>query len=116
MGLSKQEAIEFHRELWNRIAKLEKPEHYKKFEIAKEIAEERGMKRPLNGCFCCEYANQQDPTGLIGFLGICNHCPIDWGDKEGCEGENGLYVKWCFATSKEKFSRLAKEIANLPER
>lgn len=110
MKLTRVEAVELHRELWHRIAKLGKPEHYKKFEIAEEIAEERGMKRPLNGCFCCEYADQQDPTDL------CNHCPIDWGDKEGCEGGNGLYEKWCFATSKEKFSRLAKEIANLPER
>lgn len=111
MKMTKQEAIELHRELWNRIARLEKPEHFKKFKIAEEISKERNVIYPNNGCFCCEYAARQGD-----FSKVCRYCPIDWGSRVGCAGRDSLYAKWERTTSKEEFSQLAEEIANFPER
>lgn len=56
-------------------------------------------------CFCCEYTDSIDCT--------CESCVLDWGTTEGCEL---LYRKVVHATSWKEQAKLARRIANLPER
>ena len=75
-------------------------------------------ERPSKDCYCCEY----DSTHA------CTKCPLKWpSDRQllMCahksylyEDRIGLYGLWrsCSKSDYEKAARLAREIANLPER
>jgi hypothetical protein len=122
MTLTKQEAIEKHRKMWNWIAdELEKGNAYKYYISRFEFLQTEPLKLayfteikeydfPIAGCYCCEYARRGKST-------ICKDCPLDWpGGK--CVGENGLYRKInieCVEKNYTEAAKLARQIANLPE-
>lgn len=65
----------------------------------------------INGCFLCTYAKE-------GEFSECDCCPLDWGDRD-CNAENSLYDEWVFyhdMLDEDGISRVARQIAELPER
>lgn len=58
-----------------------------------------------NHCFCCEYTDSIDNA--------CDSCILDWGTTGDCAL---LYGKVVYATSWKEQVKLARQIANLPER
>lgn len=126
MVLTRKQAITEHRKMWNWIAdqiiklrKLIDVYSYKKaYLYRKRLFDIR------NNCFLCEYSKSY-------FYSLCKNCPLDWGyvadDVEWfcpCEGnpfssneeEYGLWWKCQKAKTWEEQARIAREIANLPER
>lgn len=117
MELTKQQAIELHRKLWNYIA--DETERTKRC-ISKLTAMQQLGVNPdsvANCCFCCEYASQFDWP-----LTICAGCPIEW-PKLYTYGETrcscSYYASWTHAYCSEEYAaaaRFARIIAELPER
>lgn len=121
MKLTKQEAIENHRKMWNWIADetlrrkhaVNKEEYFNHFNIeSKDI--------PRCECYCCEYVfNRENHV-------TCNACPVVWGNDKTvyCLTDSSLFYKWeCIILFldllKENYleaAELARQIANLPER
>lgn len=106
MNLSREQAISRHRKMWNWIAdetkrlkrKIKKYEYFKVMEID-DI--------PDSKCYCCEF--------LLNHPNCCaNNCIIDWGKNSGCIGS--YYGKWIYTDDWQEAARLARIIANLPER
>ena len=131
MKLTKEQAIEEHRKMWNWIA-----DQYEEGCTADVYAlkEEYMQKGELEGhilhnCFCCEYATQSiEAEGESRFL-KCSKCPVIWGTEMfdilfPCEHYNSKYQLLKSESCKldklnvnsELCVRLAREIANLPER
>lgn len=122
MKLTREKAIELHRNMWNWIAdRIEKLKivvniyYYKK-----EYCDINKYYFILHKCFCCEYASRKCYVGYM-----CQMCPLDWESKtnymmcENAESENdykGLYALCCKAESWQEQAALARQIANLPER
>lgn len=119
MGLTREEALQKHHELWMKIAEITTSELLEGLDensgetkikrIALKLIGETGYIRHC--CYCCEYAE-------IG----CEVCPIRWTYEEGSEGLpccDGEYGKWLYASfiekNVEKSKELALIIANLPE-
>lgn len=107
--MTKEEAIRKHRILWNAIADetekrrypVDKPEVFRKYFV--------GEKIPLNYCFLCEYNRYN--------VNDCDNCLLERNKEESwtsCLG--GLFIEWCSADSWQECARIAREIANLPER
>lgn len=134
MELTKKQAIEEHRKMWNWIAERIKIHPLKKlfsspnynwlslisdlkyyylYEVKKQVFDDLD-----NNCFCCEYANN------------CRHCPrisftfflFVWsGTNKTCFEKFGEYLELISLNgysdeNKEKAYKLALKIANLPER
>lgn len=120
MKLTREEAIQKHRELWNWIA--DETERRQDCVSKKEYFENIGVGRnevPLNNCYCCEYAHNQ--TNTFGAT-KCESCPI-WSFDKPCEStfesDNLPYDLWRCAYESgawEKAAKYARIIANLPER
>lgn len=128
MKLTKEQALEEHRKMWNWIAGQYENRrvgdvHGLKFEymVEKELGE-----RPLHNCFCCEYAIQKRAKA---HRYRCLDCPVIWGTEVydeffPCEHFLSAYQKLMDESSKfdkcdvnsELCARFAREIANLPER
>lgn len=110
MKLTKQQAIEGHRKMWNWIAD----------EIEREkrtccIPDLKLVYCRINNlflrrlCFCCEYSGDNDP--------YCDKCPIDWIKTKHCsDGEKSLYRLVADAITWQKQAELARTIANLSEK
>lgn len=107
--MTREEAIRKHRILWNAIADetekrkcfVDKPEVFFKY-FANE-------KKPLNYCFLCEYHRYH--------VNACANCLLERNKEEsetGCLG--GLFSDWLYAVDWQERARIAREIANLPER
>lgn len=107
--MTREEAIRKHRILWNAIADeterkryiVDKPEAFFKCF--------HNEKKPLNYCFLCEYNRYN--------VNACANCLLERDKEEsktGCLG--GLFTEWCNANSWQECARIAREIANLPER
>ena len=128
-ALSKQEAVENHRIMWNWIAEETLIRKRKVYEINyfNEVIGTCGACEkdyPNNGCYCCEYVSKQAGTNEFGD-GVCKYCPLDWKSKcneFGCIHKNlfgdfnGLYSQWEREKDYEKCGQLASGIANLAER
>ena len=126
MELTKKQAIEEHRKMWNWIAErikiyplkklfslpnynwlslISDLKYYYLYEVKKQVFDDLD-----NDCFCCEYARN------------CQHCPIVWsGTNKTCIGMFGEYLELISLNeysdeNKEKAYKLALKIANLPER
>lgn len=129
MQLTKRQAVEEHRKMWNWIADRYKAGaihyvHNLKVLYTERFYPERYIK---NRSFCCEYA-------FNNVYGKCKECPITWGSLEGatCDFSSeheqlfeskatGLYAQLRMLTSRKDFDNteaehLARQIANLPER
>jgi hypothetical protein len=125
MTLTKQEAIENHRKMWNWIAdELEKgngPKYYNVINIKTEYFIKHNIKpenTPKSYCYCCEYAKSIKPSL------DCGDCPLKWPntDDSNCLQQflaDGLYIKirrLFIKKGYKKAAKLARKIANLPER
>ena len=106
MNLSREQAIAEHRKMWNWIAdmteklnrKIEKDEYFTEMEI---------NNVPYLECYCCEF-KRYNPN-------CCNECCIiDWGKDKGCM--DSYYRKWGPTNDWQEAARLARIIAELPER
>lgn len=113
-----------HRKMWNWIAdqilklkrKVYKEEYFEVMGIS--ICE-----RPLNLCYCCDFAKVPSSDG--GCKPMCQLCPIDWMSNDSmymCEHRNlarddGLFTRWRlqYDSNYKEAARLARTIANLPE-
>ena len=122
--LTKQEAVENHRKMWNWITEetLERKSIVGRFDYFREMGIGLGEDRPFLLSYCCEYDNQRKLE--VGYR-ICAHCPLDWGskvdscmcmDKYEIDDNNGLLQKWIKEKDYKKCAELAREIANLEER
>lgn len=134
MKLTKEQAIEEHRKMWNWIA-----DQYEegratdiytlKSEYMGEYMEETELEeRPFHNCFCCEYASEKVDS-MISRPHRCTQCPVIWGTEIhshffACEHSFSAYGKLKKESDKfnkldvdsELCARFAREIANLPER
>lgn len=119
LNLTKVQTIAEHRKMWNWITdetlrqerKVEKSEYFDAMGI---------VDIPLHRCFCCNYTacnyelhNCED----------CKHCPIEWGGEYGtCLDRNcrfdgmGLFSQWFKTEDFKEAAKLARMIAELPER
>ena len=114
MSMTKKEAIENHKKMWNWIAEktLERKRIVKKYEY---FLENKRSIVPLSRCYCCEY----DIEHSVEYP--CSSCPIDFkGDnsfyKYFCMSKKSAFRNWLEAKDYTKRAELARQIANLPER
>lgn len=116
MELTREEAISEHRKMWNWIAdEIEKEKKYQDINCLKEeYCDREGFCYLTNNCFCCEYTNIN-----------CSLCPIEWGSEvedlmcldQYKEYDNeGLYALCRDELDWREQAKLARQIANLPER
>lgn len=138
--LTREEAIRRHRLMWNWIAdEIEKTGKFiNKHDVFKHFG--WNLYDAISSCWCCTYAKNlwlnlwlKDETNKEKYF--CDFCPLDWsnGKKEiakstctiitTCDGfiYSGLYGEWYVATVNQEVnpaeaSRLARIIANLPEK
>lgn len=141
-NLTKKQAIAEHRKMWNWIAdRLE--EHHPGCDIymykMKYIEENFPDNNIKNNCFCCQYAVQESDYNY--FANFCINCPLVWGteantDEFFCEKGNcdipiealslfnsdEEYGLWFYAQRLtenlcyDEAAKVARQIANLPER
>lgn len=136
-NLTKEQAIAEHRKMWNWIAdRLE--EHHPGYDVymyKEKYMEENFPNIDINSnCFCCHYAMQESKDNNIS--NFCINCPLVWGteadtDDFFCEQGNYDIIEalslfnyglWNYAQSLTKnhdydeAAKVARQIANLPER
>lgn len=112
MKLEREEAIEQHRDMWNRIYKYcnerydskVKPDAFRiKATVLKEM--NNGEIPPLHyNCYLCEYV---DGKG-------CQECPLEWGIP--CNVKGGLFQQFFDAKNYKDAAYFALRIRNLKER
>lgn len=135
--LTKEEAIAHHRKMWNWIAdRLE--EHHPGCNVY--MYKEKYMEENFpniditNNCFCCHYAVQENDGD--DFTNYCISCPLVWGTEANtndffCEQGNHDIIEalslfnyglWNYAQRLtenhcyDEAAKVARQIANLPER
>lgn len=106
--MTKREAIENHRKMWNWIADQieQEKDHQHIVRLQREYMEQHGIA-VSEPDFCCLYDAEHNND--------CTSCPLIW-----CGDEKNL----CFAIHKtclyeyeyKEQARLAREIANMPEK
>lgn len=128
-NLTKEQAIAEHRKMWNWIAdRLE--EHHPGYDVCmykeKYMEENFPNNNIMHNCFCCQYAVQENDYNY--FTNFCINCPLVWGteantDEFFCEkGNCEEYGLWSYAQRLTKnlcydeAAKVARQIANLPER
>lgn len=126
MELTIEQAITEHRKMWNWIA--DKIIRLKKlidvYSYKKEYLYRKRLFDIDRYCFLCDYCRQNRKR-----FEVCEKCPLDWGDVSNrnfypCEGDAysqderdyGLWWKCQKAKTWEEQARIAREIANLPEK
>lgn len=107
MKLTREQAIAEHRKMWNWIADQIEENEVRFFiaDLKEQYTEKNKFKIELN-CFMCEYDLQ--------YGGMCEHCLLT--DSQSNECLNGLYGKCARAETWQEQAKLARQIANLPER
>ena len=122
MKLTKTQAIEEHRKMWNWIADeterrrepVGKYSYLKKYIYTGEGLTKYGTIK--DNCFLCEYTVNQSYRN-------CSSCPLDWAVGENkvryCTESESLFTKWYKAFAVDDWRTcaiLAREIANLKEK
>lgn len=136
MELTKKQAIEEHRKMWNWIADAIKNKEdclavVSRYNWDSLIAKlkyryllnYKGQKYKdiYTHCFCCEYADNVRNNTYYD-INFCRYCPVMWSGSTGyCCGKYGEYIELISLRgysdeNKEKAYILALKIANLPER
>ena len=132
--LTREEAIRRHRLMWNWIAdETEKTGVL----ITKSYAFEHfgwNVADAFALCWCCEWAYRKSDVYLDNQASLCSYCPLNWSNgekkilKATCSEimtndgyvNDGLFKQWFSKTYREEdhteASRLARIIANLPEK
>lgn len=110
MKLTREQAIEEHRKMWNLIADeiLREKRKLNISDLKYKYCVKNGFKNINADCFLCEYTNYN-----------CNRRPIDWKNDSKmfmCEKNQGLWIKCRDAENWQEQAALARQIANLPER
>lgn len=117
MKLTREEAIQKHRELWHWIFE----ETVKKRRAVQKCENEEVMEEvPVHFCWCCQYSlNEEFKTKIP----VCENCPIEWPETcaDVCEKGDPPCVKSYYGEWEDSFdwreaADLAFKIANLPER
>lgn len=134
MELTKEQALEGHRKMWNWIA-----DQYRQgiqediFTLKRRyiLDNEREVGTIASDCYCCEYGMRKSESGKA-YRDMCLNCPVSWGTE--CEGQVRSYCLLPISAYRrikeecdsliydsapintEKCARLAMEIANLPEK
>ena len=118
MELTRKEAIQKCRDMWNWIA----DETQKRGRVVKkeEYFLEHGFEEPEHDCYLCEYTAQEDEGRRVD----CYMCPFNFGvdGRYACENPETPYKKWWYAITNMEESTIAeiadfaRQIANLPER
>lgn len=130
MGLTKKQAIEEHRKMWNWIADAIRNQEVCSAVVSRcnwdsliaklkyrYLLNYKGQKYKdiYTHCFCCEYAFNTSNAS-------CRYCPVMWSGSTGyCCGEYGEYIELISLRgysdeNRRKAYILALKIANLPER
>lgn len=121
--LTKEEAIEWHRKMWNWIA-----DQYKEgskrtvWDLKETFCFKNGIDDLINDCFCCDYASNYSSDNCTP---ECGKCPIVWNRLNNhhcyCDSKYALYRKIvdlteesCSIDDTKKAEELARKIANLP--
>lgn len=109
MNLTRDQAISEHRKMWNWIA--DETEKQKRKVYKDEYFYKIGIENaPKNMCHCCEFNEQKG-----SYNSYCgNNCIIDWKSYMGCMGS--YFLEWHIIDDWQESTRLARIIANLPER
>lgn len=122
MNLTREQTIIEHRKMWNWIAEETLK---RKTKMTKEdyFLEHPDLEIPKCAkCYCCDYSMRN------GMHDCCKVCPIKWGNNDGdrCtileSGEINIFVIWdnsiCYDElfTYEESAKLAKQIAELPEK
>ena len=139
-NLTKEQAIAEHRKMWNWIADRLEDHNDPGYDIftykAMYMKENFPDDYIQHNCFCCQYAVQENNNNSL----TCINCPLIWGTEDNtdeffCEqgnrdvpfediylfGEKG-YGLWNYAQYLTKnhdykeAAKIARQIANLPER
>ena len=121
MELTKEKAIELHREMWSYMA----TETIKQGRVIGKVEALRHIGIDPNDterrCFCCEYAFQTSDNCVSG---ICDYCPLKWPggfcvdmEDDDLEYDQHLFSQWVDAEDDkdvERAAELAQQIAELP--
>lgn len=107
--LTKKQAIEGHRKMWNWIAdEIEKRKCECDISFLKQCYCYENNLALVANCFCCEYNK-----GCTK----CEKCPLNWIQTPSCcDSEKSLYYRIVFSKLWKEQADLARQIANLPER
>lgn len=127
--LSDEELVKRHRKMWHWIAdeteKQKRPVDKK--EYIKKVDPE--LRKTTNECYLCENTRKKSTN-------YCQNCPLVWPNENTTiecstfcahnptenedESQPGLYLQWSLAMRRDKdyklCAKLARQIANLPER
>lgn len=108
--MTKQEAIDNHRQMWRWIAEKtrERRKVVHKIDYFNEAAQTIDI--PKGRCWCCEYT--------LGIRGFCGACPIKWTGYY-CFIGGSEYNMWLASTDNDDWreaAHWAAVIAELPER
>ena len=107
MRLTREQAIAWHHKMWNWIA--DETEKLKRKVIKYEYFDTMRIHDiPLNECYCCEFNRRSNSYHCA------NNCIINWGKNLGCT--DSCFSEWANTYDWKKAARLARIIANLPER
>lgn len=126
----KENAIQLHRDLWNRIADMIDNGEVTLDDISSidslkaKVLKQLGIDRHIiSNCPACEYGAFLNDNDNIGAK-PCDYCPIQWTsnvnqymciDKERNDDGLGLYSEFEYCDTLEDASTLARRVANLPE-
>lgn len=120
-GLTREEAINEHRKMWNWIADKLQSKDCKNYlnadDIKAEYLKERYGDSKYNlyyACFLCDYVSNLP-------IKRCLYCPLDWGENIYDCGimPDGLFYKFSFLIRNNmgrESADIARQIANLPEK
>lgn len=110
MKLTKQQAIEGHRKMWNWIAdEIESRKNVCVIHALKAFYCNANHLFLRHNCFCCEYSINGNYS--------CDKCPVDWIKTKYCtDVEMSLYEAILFTEQWKEQADLARQIANLPEK
>lgn len=122
--LTKKEAVRLHRILWNTIADILSTESIPFEDLDVVSLKEKALYKmktnkiyngdlPFLDCFCCEY---EDDLNLYGTLRCNQSCPIRWSNGYCGNSEYILFDGYLINGFIEDATKMAKKIANLPER
>ena len=103
--MTRKEAIQKHRKMWSWIADnpgKDKRDYLEKFDPESKL---------ISDCYLCEYAEERGRD--------CEDCLVSWPSGGSCYAVNELYEIWgirMFRGHYTEASRIARQIAELPER
>lgn len=111
MKLTREEAIQKTRDMWNGMADMMETKNEiitKEEYLCSTLSADEKKHLPQYMCYCCEYDKQ--------FSNNCRMCPIYWPEGCLCGSIYSPYFGFENAVDVKSAIKYAREIANLPER